>query len=190
MRLVIRSLAAMLVLSVAAFAQERPTAFINARLIPIVGQPIENGILLVQNGKIVAVGDARTVRLSSDVVTVDLAGKVIMPGLVDTHSHIGGGSGGDASGPIQPDVRLLDSLNPRAASLQRAQSGGITMPAAHASKCSRVVSPNGNTSVTFGLPYVSVRVLSIATALICPMASMYLPPLTSAPFEEALPIAA
>ena len=126
MRLVIRSLAAMLVLSVAAFAQERPTAFINARLIPIVGQPIENGILLVQNGKIVAVGDARTVRLSSDVVMVDLAGKVIMPGLVDTHSHIGGGSGGDASGPIQPDVRLLDSLNPRAASLQRAQSGGIT----------------------------------------------------------------
>ena len=126
MRLVIRSLAAMLVLSFAAFAQERPTAFINARLIPIVGQPIENGILLVQNGKIVAVGDARTVRLSSDVVTVDLAGKVIMPGLVDTHSHIGGGSGGDASGPIQPDVRLLDSLNPRAASLQRAQSGGIT----------------------------------------------------------------
>ncbi len=126
MRLLIRSLAAMLVLSVAAFAQERPTAFINARLIPIVGQPIENGILLVQNGKIVAVGDARTVRLSSDVVMVDLAGKVIMPGLVDTHSHIGGGSGGDASGPIQPDVRLLDSLNPRAASLQRAQSGGIT----------------------------------------------------------------
>ena len=126
MRLLIRSLAAMLVLSFAAFAQERPTAFINARLIPIVGQPIENGILLVQNGKIVAVGDARTVRLSSDVVMVDLAGKVIMPGLVDTHSHIGGGSGGDASGPIQPDVRLLDSLNPRAASLQRAQSGGIT----------------------------------------------------------------
>jgi imidazolonepropionase-like amidohydrolase len=108
------------------YGQEKPTAYINARIIPIVGQPIEQGILLVQNGKITAVGDARTVRLSSDVVVIDLKGKVIMPGLVDSHSHIGEGAGADGSAPIQPDVRLLDSLNPRAASLQRAQSGGIT----------------------------------------------------------------
>jgi imidazolonepropionase-like amidohydrolase len=109
-----------------AFGQERPTAFINARIIPIVGQPIEQGILLVQNGKITAVGDARTVRLASNVQIIDLQGKVIMPGLVDSHSHIGEGSGADGSSPIQPDVRLLDSLNARASSLQRAQSGGIT----------------------------------------------------------------
>lgn len=107
-------------------AQEKPTAFINARIIPIVGQPIEQGVLLIQNGKITAIGDARTVRLSSDVQIVDLKGKVIMPGLVDTHSHIGEGSGADGSAPIQPDVRILDSLNARASSLQRAQSGGIT----------------------------------------------------------------
>ena len=106
--------------------QERPTAFINARIIPINGQPIEQGILLVQNGKITAVGDARTIKLSAGVQIVDLAGKVVMPGLVDTHSHIGGGSGADASAPIQPDVRLLDGINARAASLQRAQAGGIT----------------------------------------------------------------
>ena len=110
----------------AAFAQERPTAFINARIIPIVGQPIEQGVLLVQNGKITAVGDARAVRLDSNVQIVDLKGKVIMPGLIDTHSHIGEGSGADGSAPIQPDVRILDSLNARASSLQRAQSGGIT----------------------------------------------------------------
>lgn len=110
----------------AAFGQERPTAYINARIIPIVGQPIEQGILLVQNGKITAVGDARTVRLSSNVQIIDLQGKVIMPGLIDTHSHIGEGSGADGSSPIQPDVRLLDSFNARASSLQRAQSGGIT----------------------------------------------------------------
>ena len=107
-------------------AQERPTAFVNARIIPIVGPAIEQGILLVRNGKIVAVGDARTVRLSSDVNIIDVRQKVIMPGLVDTHSHIGGGSGGDASSPIQPDVRLMDGLNVRSSSLQRAQSGGIT----------------------------------------------------------------
>lgn len=110
----------------AVFAQEKPTAYINARIIPISGQPIEQGILLVQNGKITAVGDARTVRLSSDVIVFDLKGKTIMPGLVDTHSHIGEGAGADGSAPIQPEVRLLDSLNVRASSLQRAQAGGIT----------------------------------------------------------------
>lgn len=108
------------------FGQDKPTAFINARIIPISGPVIEQGILLVHNGKITVVGDARTVRLSSDLVTVDLAGKTIMPGLVDTHSHIGGPAGADGSAPIQPDVRILDSLNARAASIQRAQSGGIT----------------------------------------------------------------
>lgn len=109
-----------------AVGQERPTAFINARIIPISGPVIEQGILLVQNGKITAVGDARTVRLSSDVKTVDVSGKVIMPGLVDTHSHIGGPAGADSSAPIQPDVRILDSINARDSGIQRAQSGGVT----------------------------------------------------------------
>ena len=126
MKKTIAIFALQLLFACAIFAQEKPTAYINARIIPIVGQPIEQGILLVQNGKITAVGDARTVRLSSDVVIIDVKGKVIMPGLVDSHSHIGEGAGADGSAPIQPDVRLLDSLNPRAASLQRVQSGGIT----------------------------------------------------------------
>jgi imidazolonepropionase-like amidohydrolase len=118
--------AAILLLAGSLLGQSKPTAFINARIIPIVGAPIEQGVLLIQDGKIKAVGDARTVRLSSDVQTIDLAGKTIMPGLVDTHSHIGGGSGADGSAPIQPDVRILDGINARAASLQRAQAGGIT----------------------------------------------------------------
>jgi imidazolonepropionase-like amidohydrolase len=126
MRKILICLGSFLLLVSCVFGQERPTAYINARIIPIVGQPIEQGILIVQNGKITAVGDARTVRLSSDAQTVDLKGKVIMPGLVDTHSHIGEGSGADGSNPIQPDVRILDALNARAGSIQRAQSGGIT----------------------------------------------------------------
>ncbi len=108
-------------------AQEKPTAFINARIIPIVGQPIEQGVLIVHNGKITTVGDARTVRLSSDVTIVDMAGKTIMPGLIDTHSHIGSPAGADSTSPIQPDVRILDSLNPSASSIQRAQAGGVTV---------------------------------------------------------------
>jgi imidazolonepropionase-like amidohydrolase len=57
---------------------------------------------------------------------VDAAGKIIMPGIVDTHSHIGGGAGGDRSDPIQGDVRILDAIDPRNDGIQRAQAGGIT----------------------------------------------------------------
>ncbi len=126
MKKIISVIALQMLFGCAVFAQEKPTAFINAKIIPVVGQPIEQGILIVQNGKITAVGDARTVRFSSDVVQIDLAGKTIMPGLVDSHSHIGEPAGADGSSPIQPDVRILDSVNPRSGSIQRAQSGGIT----------------------------------------------------------------
>ena len=115
-----------MILSCMVFGQQRPVAFINARIIPIVGTPIEQGVVIIQNGKITAIGDARTVRISSDVQTIDLTGKVIMPGLVDSHSHIGGPAGADSTAPIQPDVRILDSLNPHALSIQRAQAGGVT----------------------------------------------------------------
>lgn len=107
------------------FGQKKPVAYLNARIIPIVGQPIEQGVLIVQNGKITVVGDARTVRLGN-VEIVDLKGKTIMPGLVDTHSHIGEGAGADGSGPAQPETRVMDAINVRSSSIQTAQSGGLT----------------------------------------------------------------
>ena len=116
-----------LILSLCIGAQEKPIALVNAKIFPIVGSPIEQGIIIIQNGKIVSVGDARTVRLSAEMAKIDLQGKVIMPGLIDSHSHIGDGSGADGSSPIQPDVRLFDGIDPRAAtSIQRAQAGGLT----------------------------------------------------------------
>ena len=117
---------AILLLSASGYAQDSATAFVNAKLFPISGPPIERGTLIINGGKIVAVGDSKTVKVPEGAKVVDLAGKVVMPGLVDTHSHIGEGAGADGSSPIQPDVRIIDALNPRAASLQRAQSGGIT----------------------------------------------------------------
>ena len=51
--------AMLLGLAVGICAQEKPTAFTGARILPIAGAPIEDGVLLVQNGKIVAVGDER-----------------------------------------------------------------------------------------------------------------------------------
>jgi len=110
----------------AAHAQERPLLFRGARVIPIAGPEIEDGALLIQNGKIVAVGARQSIPAPGGAEVVDLRGKVIMPGLVDTHSHIGSVEGGDSSAPIQPDARALDSVNVRDSRLQKAQAGGIT----------------------------------------------------------------
>lgn len=106
-------------------AQERPHVFRGATVYPIASAPIQDGVLVVRGGKIVAVGGSDT-RVPADAVVHDVTGKVIMPGLVDTHSHIGGGDGGDRSTPIHPSVRILDAIDARDDGIQKAQAGGVT----------------------------------------------------------------
>lgn len=105
-------------------AQDRPIAFTGATVLPIAGPAVERGTVLVHRGKIVAVG--ADVAIPADAQRIDAVGKVIMPGLVDTHSHVGQVAGADRSGPIQPDVRALDSINVRHAGIAKARAGGIT----------------------------------------------------------------
>ncbi|HEX2091019.1 MAG TPA: amidohydrolase family protein [Longimicrobiaceae bacterium] len=106
-------------------AQERAQVFRGATLIPVASAPIPNGILVVQGGKIVAVGGADT-PVPADAEVHDVSGRTIMPGLVDTHSHIGGGDGGDQSAPLHPSVRILDTIDPRDDGILRARAGGVT----------------------------------------------------------------
>lgn len=119
-------LAIICVLYLGTAAQEKPHAFRGATIIPIEGEPIQNGMLLVQHGKILAVGKSGEVNIPADAVVQDVAGKVIMPGMVDTHSHLGGGDGGDGSAPLQPDMRILDAIDVRADNFKKALAGGIT----------------------------------------------------------------
>jgi imidazolonepropionase-like amidohydrolase len=110
---------------VSATAQERPQAFVGGRILPVTGAAIDGGVLVVQGGKIIAVGAAST-QIPADAERHDVRGRVLMPGLVDTHSHIGGPRGADGSDPVQPDCRVLDAIDVRDAALQKAQAGGIT----------------------------------------------------------------
>jgi len=87
-------------------------------------------VLVVQGGRIVAVGPAATPR-PDGAVAIDCGGKTIVPGLVCSHSHIGSIAGADNSGPIQPEVRALDGINPRDPGIRKARAGGITTRPAH-----------------------------------------------------------
>lgn len=105
-------------------AQDHPIAFVHARLLTMEGPEIPDGTLVVQNGKILAVGASAAISKGAEIR--DMRGRVIMPGLVDSHSHIGGAEGADGTAPIQPEVRVADALNLRSATLMRARAGGLT----------------------------------------------------------------
>ncbi|BDD11583.1 bifunctional TolB-family protein/amidohydrolase (plasmid) [Fulvitalea axinellae] len=69
---------------------EGKMAFTNARIITMDGDKvIENGILVVDGNKIVAVGEASATKMPSDAKVIDCSGKTIMPGIVDSHAHLG-----------------------------------------------------------------------------------------------------
>ncbi len=106
-------------------AQEKPVVFKGALIYPVSGKPIPNGVLVVQKGKIIRVGAAgSTIPSGADIR--DVTGKVIMPGLVDTHSHLAGPDGGDASNALNPETRVLDAINPTSDGFKKALAGGIT----------------------------------------------------------------
>lgn len=107
-----------------AAAQDRAIAITGARILTMAGDPIENGTLVIKDGKIVAVGS--NIAIPADAQQIAANGRVIMPGIVDTHSHIGQVAGADGSGPVQPEVRALDSIDPMSPSIDKARAGGVT----------------------------------------------------------------
>ena len=101
------------------------TVYRGATLYPVSGPMIENAILVIEDDKIRGVG-GQDLSVPRDASVVDVTGKVIIPGMVDTHSHLGRPRGGDRSDPLAPDARSLDSIDIHSKSFWRARSGGIT----------------------------------------------------------------
>lgn len=106
--------------------EEPVTAFVGARLMPISSEPVDDGVLVVQGSRILAVGPASTTAVPEGAQVRDCTGKTILPGLICTHSHVGQPRGADSTAPIQPEVRVLDAVDVKHASIQRAQAGGLT----------------------------------------------------------------
>ena len=94
---------------------------------------IENGIILIKDGKIYGVGE--DLKIPKDACTIDAKGKYVTPGLVDGHSHVGMVTDGiewddsdvnDFSGPVTIQMRAIDALNLYDGGFDEALSGGVT----------------------------------------------------------------
>lgn len=86
---------------------------------------IQNGDLLVQNGKIVAVGPG--LKAASDVMTIDATGLSVTPGIMDCHSHTAGvGDINEGTLSSSAMVRLGDIVNSESKTIYEQLAGGVT----------------------------------------------------------------
>ena len=99
-------------------------AIIGGRILRVTGEEIERGVVLVEEGRFVAVGSDLAVPDGAEVV--DAAGKWVVPGFVDAHTHIGLSDFGETTSPITPGMRVLDSVDLRAPGFEDALTAGVT----------------------------------------------------------------
>jgi imidazolonepropionase-like amidohydrolase len=88
---------------------------------------IHDGVVVVRNRKIEAVGRWGSVALPAAAKVVDLGDVWLTPGLVEPHTHIGGTMDiNEVNHPTNPELRVLESIVPRNPNQQRALAGGVT----------------------------------------------------------------
>lgn len=105
----------------------------NGRVKTMAGPDIPQGQVLIDGGKIVAVGES--VNAPADAQVIDAAGCLVAPGFVDAHCHIGldeeaigfeGADYNEMTDPVTPQMRGIDGLNPMDEAFFDAYSHGVT----------------------------------------------------------------
>ncbi len=109
----------------------------GGRILTMVGEEIEDGVVHIENGKIAAVGrrDEVEIRLKPGEQMIAIENGIIMPGIIEAHCHMGiteeknGMEGDDCKetvNPITPYLRAIDAINTMDAAFDDAVRAGIT----------------------------------------------------------------
>ncbi|MBI1366193.1 MAG: amidohydrolase family protein [Alphaproteobacteria bacterium] len=113
----------------------KPTLIVGATILTGTGARIENGAILMQDGKIAAVGAAGDVKAPEGAVRIDAEGKFVTPGIIDIHSHLGvypspgvdsTADGNEMTNPNTANVWAEHSVWPQDPGFTRALAGGVT----------------------------------------------------------------
>jgi hypothetical protein len=132
---VFSALATAILIANPAAAQDHPVALKGARLLTITHGAIENGVVVMQSGKITAVGAANAVNIPSNSQIVDVTGMTVYPGLIDSETHLGlteisaeamTNDMIEMSDEIMPHMHVADAFHAESALIPVARLNGIT----------------------------------------------------------------
>ncbi|MFZ3263337.1 MAG: amidohydrolase family protein [Terriglobales bacterium] len=121
------------ILSTRAVAQDKPIALKGGKLLTITHGTIDNGVLVMQGGKITAVG--ANVAIPANAQVIDATGMTIYPGLIDSETHLGLTEiSGEAmtndllepSDEIMPHMHVADAFHAESALIPVSRLNGIT----------------------------------------------------------------
>jgi imidazolonepropionase-like amidohydrolase len=105
----------------------------NGTVWTITNGKIENGTVLVEGGKIKALGE--NIEIPAGAQIIDASGKIVMPGLIDAHCHVGlfpdgigweHTDGNEMTDPITPHLRALDAVHPEDLAFKDLLEAGVT----------------------------------------------------------------
>ena len=141
------------------------------------GDAISNGVVLIKDGKIEAVGTAAQIAIPAGYKV--LSAKVVTPGLIDAHSVVGLNGylnqphdqmGVDGGGSIQPELRAIDSYNPEEKLIEWIRSFGVTtihtghQPSALISGQTMIAKTTGNTADAAAIRTTAMVAVTLGTA--------------------------
>jgi len=107
-------------------------AIVGGLVVPITSEPIRGATILLENGKIAAIGAG--LDIPADAQVIDAAGRWVLPGFIEAHGHVGvheegeGWAGSDSNEltePVTAQVRAVDAINPADLGFRDAVSGGV-----------------------------------------------------------------
>lgn len=107
----------------------------NGKIKTMNGPVIENGFVRTHGKLIQEIGDMKDLKSSGDDVVLDVSGSLVMPGIIDAHSHIGimeekkgtiGDDCNECTEPVTASLRAIDAVNPMDAAFHEAIAAGIT----------------------------------------------------------------
>lgn len=113
--------------------ESAPVVITNVTILDGLGNKIEDGSILLSDGKVQSIGDS--VSVPSDAIEIDGTGKWVTPGIIDNHSHLGvypspgtssHSDGNEMTGPVTAEVWAEHSIWPQDPGFQRALAGGVT----------------------------------------------------------------
>jgi imidazolonepropionase-like amidohydrolase len=125
----------LLILSKSALTQDKPVALKGGKLLTITHGVIENGVIVMQGGKITAVGASSSVNIPSGAEVVDATGMMIYPGLIDSETQLGlteisadnmTNDLVELSDEIMPHMHTAEAFHAESALIPVARLNGIT----------------------------------------------------------------